>query len=69
LTATRRDGNEECEVRVMETRSGTRLRCDHCGSEIIVLKAANPVVECCGQLMDAIFVPASGGADGSPEHP
>jgi hypothetical protein len=53
----------------METRSGTRLRCDHCGSEIIVLKASNPVVECCGQLMDAIFVPASGGADGSPEHP
>jgi ribosomal protein S27E len=51
----------------METRNGTRLRCDHCGSEIIVLKASNPVVECCGQLMDAIFVPASGGADGSPE--
>jgi len=45
--------------------NGTRLRCAQCGSEIILLKAHDPVVECCGELMEPTFVPAQGSAEGS----
>jgi Desulfoferrodoxin, N-terminal domain len=45
--------------------SGTRLRCAQCGTEVILLKAHDPEVECCGQPMEPTFVPAQGGADGS----
>ena len=41
------------------------MRCTQCGSEIILLKANDPVVECCGAPMEPIFVPAPRGAEGS----
>lgn len=31
----------------METKTGTRVRCDSCGSELIVVKAADPELTCC----------------------
>jgi hypothetical protein len=45
--------------------NGTRLRCARCGSEIILLKANDPAVECCGEPMEPTFVPARGTAEGS----
>jgi hypothetical protein len=45
--------------------NGTRLRCAKCGSEIILLKAHEPAVECCGEPMEPTFVPAQGSADKS----
>jgi len=35
------------------TTVGTRLRCEQCGTEIIVVKAAEDAVQCCGQPMAA----------------
>lgn len=31
----------------METKPGTRVRCEECGSELIVVKAADPELTCC----------------------
>ena len=33
------------------TKVGSRLRCEHCGTEIIVVKATDAEVTCCGQAM------------------
>jgi Desulfoferrodoxin, N-terminal domain len=41
-----------------EYPNGTRLRCARCGSEVIVLKSNEPVLECCGEPMKTTFVPA-----------
>jgi len=35
------------------TTVGTRLRCERCGTEIIVVKAADGDVVCCAQPMTA----------------
>jgi hypothetical protein len=37
--------------------TGTRLRCAHCGCEVILLKSQLPVIECCGASMEATFLP------------
>jgi len=34
------------------TAVGTRLRCDQCGTEIIVVKATDGDVACCGAPMN-----------------
>jgi hypothetical protein len=36
---------------VAATKVGSRLRCERCGTEIIVVKAAEDLVTCCGQPM------------------
>jgi ribosomal protein S27E len=36
---------------VAATKVGSRLRCERCGTEIIVVKAADDAVTCCGQPM------------------
>jgi ribosomal protein S27E len=36
---------------VAATKVGSRLRCERCGTEIIVVKAADAAVTCCGQPM------------------
>jgi desulfoferrodoxin-like iron-binding protein len=33
------------------TKVGTRLRCERCGTEIIVVKATDDDLACCGQPM------------------
>jgi len=33
------------------TKVGSRLRCERCGTEIIVVKATDAAVTCCGQPM------------------
>ena len=35
----------------MATAAGTRLRCEQCETEIIVVKGTDDVVSCCGQPM------------------
>jgi ribosomal protein S27E len=42
----------------MELVSGTRLRCEGCGSEAIVVKAATADLTCCGRPLITTFVPA-----------
>jgi len=37
----------------MATAVGTRLRCEKCSTEIIVVKASEGEVTCCGQAMAA----------------
>ena len=44
----------------MEATAGTRFRCENCGSELIVVKAAGgPVLTCCDKPLTPI---AKGGA-------
>jgi hypothetical protein len=31
----------------MEAKAGTRFRCETCGSELILVKAAGPELTCC----------------------
>jgi Desulfoferrodoxin, N-terminal domain len=38
-------------ARVAPTAVGTRLRCERCGTEIIVVKATDGAVSCCGAPM------------------
>lgn len=38
----------------METKAGTRLRCATCGSEIVVVKAQEAQLTCCGQPLAPI---------------
>jgi hypothetical protein len=38
----------------MDIKAGTRLRCQTCGSEIVVVKAEAPALKCCGQELAAI---------------
>lgn len=51
----------------METKAGTRLQCDTCGSQLIVVKAEGPELECCGQPLAPVAKPgpAAGGQPGS----
>jgi desulfoferrodoxin-like iron-binding protein len=35
------------------TKVGTRLRCERCGTEIIVVKSTDDELTCCGQPMSA----------------
>jgi ribosomal protein S27E len=35
----------------MTTPVGARLRCEQCGTEIIVVKATEDDVSCCGSVM------------------
>jgi hypothetical protein len=42
----------------MATAAGTRLRCDVCGSEAIVITAHDPVLTCCGQPLAVMTAPA-----------
>jgi Desulfoferrodoxin, N-terminal domain len=46
-----------------EYPTGTRLRCERCGSEFIVLKTHAPALDCCGEPMNPTFVPAERAAD------
>lgn len=32
----------------MSIKSGTRLRCETCGSEVLIVKPAEPELTCCG---------------------
>jgi ribosomal protein S27E len=41
----------------MELVAGTRLRCETCGSEGIVVKAAAADLTCCGAPLVPTFVP------------
>jgi hypothetical protein len=41
----------------MPIASGTRLRCESCGTEIIILKSSDPMLECCGEAMELLFLP------------
>jgi ribosomal protein S27E len=36
---------------VAATKVGVRLRCGRCGTEIIVVKAADSELQCCGEPM------------------
>lgn len=47
----------------METKAGTRFRCDTCGSELIVVKASQPELTCCNQPLTPI---ARGGPAAKP---
>jgi hypothetical protein len=40
-------------LRIMPTAAGSRLRCEQCDTEIIVVKGTDAVVSCCGQPMAA----------------
>jgi hypothetical protein len=50
-----------------EYPTGTRLRCERCGTELIILKSNEPVLECCGDRMQTTFVPAQRAADSGTE--
>jgi hypothetical protein len=39
--------------------AGTRLRCEVCGSEAIVITAHEPVLTCCGQPLTVMTAPAA----------
>ena len=41
----------------MAVAGGTRLKCDVCGSEAIVVKPQEPVLSCCDRPMEIIFTP------------
>jgi len=43
----------------MALTAGTRLRCEDCGAEAIIIKAADAELVCCGKEMTATFAPAS----------
>jgi hypothetical protein len=47
--------------------NGTRLSCARCGSEFIVLRSNDPVLDCCGEPMRPTFVPGSGSVEGRPD--
>ena len=38
----------------MDIKSGTRLRCETCGSEMIVVKAGDAALECCGKPVEPL---------------
>lgn len=44
----------------MEYESGSRLRCDECGSEAIVVNAAEAQMVCCEKELVVTFVPGGG---------
>ena len=39
-------------------KSGTRLRCPSCGSEVIVLQASDPQLTCCNAELTVTFSPS-----------
>jgi len=41
----------------MSVPAGTRLRCDHCGAEAIVVKDGGAELACCAQPMTVTFTP------------
>lgn len=41
-----------------EVKSGERLRCADCGTEIVVIKPGGPVPYCCGQEMERVSATA-----------
>lgn len=47
----------------MDVKAGTRLRCEECGSEFIVVKAEGPALQCCGK--DLVEMAAPGAASGT----
>jgi len=48
-----------------EIKAGTRLRCESCSSEIIVIKPAEAVLECCGKPLAPLTPGSSAGAQPS----
>lgn len=44
----------------MTYANGTRVRCQACGSEAIVVKSQEAELSCCGQPAEAIFTPPAG---------
>ena len=49
----------------MDLVSGTRLRCESCGSEGIVVKPADAELTCCGSPLVPTFVPGGKAAGGA----
>jgi len=47
----------------METKPGTRVCCETCGSELIIVNASGPALACCGQPVSAL---TPGGAAARP---
>jgi desulfoferrodoxin-like iron-binding protein len=43
----------------MEQKAGTRLRCETCGSQIIVVKAGDAELACCGKPLAPLVAPAA----------
>lgn len=43
----------------MEVKAGTRLRCEDCGSEIIVVRASGPELQCCGKALGPLVPPGT----------
>lgn len=44
----------------MTTGNGSRLKCQSCGSEAVVVKSQEPQLSCCGQPVEVIFTPPAG---------
>jgi hypothetical protein len=43
----------------MAYKVATRLRCDNCGSEMLVVKSGDGVLSCCEQEMVVVSAPGS----------
>ena len=41
-----------------EVKSGERLRCADCGTEIVVIKPGGPVPRCCGKELESVAATA-----------
>jgi hypothetical protein len=39
---------------IVDVKPGTRLRCDTCGAELILVKAASPELSCCGKPLEPL---------------
>ncbi len=44
----------------MTYANGSRVRCQTCGSEAILVKSQQPELNCCGQPVESIFTPPAG---------
>ena len=38
----------------MDVKAGTRLRCEECGAELVVIKAEGPELTCCGKPLSSL---------------
>jgi len=46
----------------VDVKAGTRLRCDNCGSEMVLIKAEGPELTCCGQPLSPLTASKPGNA-------
>jgi hypothetical protein len=53
----------------MAATAGTRLRCEVCGSEAIVISAADPELTCCRKPLVPIVTPSGDASPASGDAP